>query len=942
MFCMKCGNQLDADARFCPVCGTPVEAPGTGDMHSAPQGNSYGQAQGGAPQGNGRGQAQGSQGMYSAPGYNGIANGAAAPGEKGPQPRKNNAATSPTGQEPKKKNKSVLAIGIAAGCLVAAIAIAVVIIMVGLGGNNNSEKYAQYMEEAQDYLDDLDYAKAEKAFLNAIDAAPKNKEAYVQLANLYEQMGDKTSATKILQDAVENAKLNDTEKEEITQRIVDLGGTINAQGDGSDGQAGDGSDGQAGDGSDNAGGQTDDSGVTPITRPAFVVNTSSEDTSVTPSVGEYTVESDLSNVYNRDQFYLEPGAEQTELLAQNLFYVTSGYGKEFFEIYESNRYSLTPNFVTVDSMMHSYHLYFSYLLKNTERNYIANELTSLSQTMLTQSIAQYEALKGSEWENAALRNVAFFAVGASLQGSDVTYPDEAGSPVAAEIEKIMSASGIADCSLTGTMIDYSQFTPRGYYEGDAQLESYFRAMMWYGQIGFVQTTEDLDRSALLMTLAMNGDAFSKWESIYTVTSFFAGASDDLTYYEYLPAIEAAYGSIPDAAALIGNTQGWESFRALTEAMDPPAINSIPTMDDNDPTTSSTEENKGFRFMGQRFTIDAMIFQQLIYENVQPNSRGDKRMLPDTLDVAAALGSDTAYDILASQGETDYANYTENMEKLRSGFESAPDTLWNASLYSSWLYTLTPLLEEKGEGYPSFMRSTEWSKKNLETFAGSYTELKHDTVLYAKQVMAEMGGGELPQWDDRGYVEPEIDVWKRFANLATQTSEGLKAYGLLSPEDETNLNRLAELANQFVTISEKELANTLLTDEEYDLIRNYGGNLEHFWLEALKDEGDNITSGDFPAAIVTDIATDPNGTCLQVGTGNPSAIYVIFPIDGELHIGVGAVYSFYQFEQPISDRMTDTEWRQMMGISVTDDGTYSYGTAIDQPEWTQSYRYDYRY
>ena len=52
------------------------------------------------------------------------------------------------------------------------------------------------------------------------------------------------------------------------------------------------------------------------------------------------------------------------------------------------------------------------------------------------------------------------------------------------------------------------------------------------------------------------------------------------------------------------------------------------------------------------------------------------------------------------------------------------------------------------------------KKNLETFAGSYTELKHDTVLYAKQVMAEMGGGELPQWDDRGYVEPEVTVWKK--------------------------------------------------------------------------------------------------------------------------------------------------------------------------------------
>lgn len=682
--------------------------------------------------------------------------------------------------------------------------------------------------------------------------------------------------------------------------------------------------------------------VTPLSRPTLVGHGSSTENSVTPSVGSYTVDPDLGNVYNRDQFYIEPGSEQAKLLSDNLFYVTSGYNKEFYEIYETNRYSLAPNFVTVDSMMHTYHLYFSYLMKQTERDHISDTLLSLSQTMLDQSMTQYEALKGTEWENAALRNVAFFAVGASLQNPDVSVDSQLKETVAGELTKIMSASQINESAITGTMLDYSQFKPRGYYEGDTKLESYFRAMMWYGQIGFVQKDEDLDRSALLMTLAMNGEALTQWEAIYTVTSFFAGASDDLTYYEYLPAIEAAYGSTPEVTELAGNTAGWEKFLALTAAMDPPAINSIPTMDDNDPSTKSTDENKGFRFMGQRFTIDAAIFQQLIYENVQPDSHGNKRLLPDTLDVAAALGSDTAYSILKEQGETDYVNYAENMDMLRTNIANAPDTLWTASLYSNWLFTLTPLLEEKGEGYPSFMRSTQWATKNLECFAGSYAELKHDTVLYAKQVMAEMGGGELPQWDDRGYVEPETKVWSRFAQLAKTTAEGLKSYGLLSEAEETNLQRLGEMAQQFLVMSEKELSNTLLTDEEYELIRNYGGNLEHFWLEAFKDEGENITSGDFPAAIVTDIATNPNGSCLEVATGNPSTIYVIVPMDGELHICVGAVYSFYQFEQPLSDRMTDSQWRQLMGISIKDDGTYSYDTAIDQPEWTQSYRYEYSY
>ncbi|MBQ9438821.1 MAG: DUF3160 domain-containing protein [Lachnospiraceae bacterium] len=37
-------------------------------------------------------------------------------------------------------------------------------------------------------------------------------------------------------------------------------------------------------------------------------------------------------------------------------------------------------------------------------------------------------------------------------------------------------------------------------------------------------------------------------------------------------------------------------------------------------------------------------------------------------------------------------------------QDAPDTLWNASLYACWLDTLRPLLEEKGEGYPFFMKN----------------------------------------------------------------------------------------------------------------------------------------------------------------------------------------------------------------------------------------------
>lgn len=671
-------------------------------------------------------------------------------------------------------------------------------------------------------------------------------------------------------------------------------------------------------------------------RPLFLKNTANNSTdSVVPCVEAYTAEPDLSNIDNLERFIsLEEGLK--EKLAQNNFVIAGNFGSEFFNIYEENRYSMIPSFVTVDSLMHTYHLYFSLLLKNTERTYLSDSLTALSEKMLAGSLAQYNQLKGTEWENAAKRNAAFFAVGVSLLGGNVQVEDSIGELVQYELNYINQADCIEESMITGKSEDYTQYIPRGYYEGDQQLEQYFKAMMWYGRMHFSQEQEDMDRSALLMTKALEDDsqAYGMWESIYAVTSFFAGASDDLGVCEYAPVLHKVYGDAATVPDLAGNAEAFEQFHALTATLAAPQINSIPIQDGEDNVIP------GFRFMGQRFTIDASIMQQLIYSHVKENSAGAKRMLPDALDVPAALGSDMALRILEESGATGYAGYSENMEKLRNALSESNDTLWNASLYAGWLNTLRPLLAEKGTGYPVFMQGEEWTKKNLECFAGSFTELKHDTVLYSKQVIAEMGGG-WDEMDDRGYVEPEPLVYARFEALADQTAQGLQAYGMLGADDKENLTRLSQIASQLQTISNKELQEETLTEDEYEFIKTYGGSIEHFWYEAVKDNNtDEIYSQAYPAAVVVDIATDPNGQVLEVATGSPSLMYVIVKVDGKLKIARGSVYSFYQFAWPLEDRLTDSAWREMMGLQADENGEYHYDAPVEKPEWTRSYRYQY--
>ena len=396
-------------------------------------------------------------------------------------------------------------------------------------------------------------------------------------------------------------------------------------------------------------------------RPTFFEQTKEQTERVTPSVERWSVAPDLGNVENTWQFYITPGMQ--EKLVQNGFVVTDSAGNEFFDIYETNRYAMIPNFITVDSLMHTYHLCFDHLLEDVERQYLSEKLRELGIRMADGSRAQYEALSGSEWEEAAKRNMVFFSVGAKLLDDSFLADGAVGAAVSEELSKIERAEGIELSAVTGKEEDYSQYRPRGHYAGDETLERYFKAMMWYGRIHFEQKQEELDRSALLITkaLADDADALRLWKRIYAVTSFFAGTSDDAGVCEYAPVMEAVYGREFAVGELAGKEREFADFHERTAALRAPAVNSRPIWDG--------EENQipGFRFMGQRFSVDAAVMQKLIYSDVGENGAGQKRMLPDVLDVPAALGSDMALSLLEDAGAADFAGYSENMENLRAVF-----------------------------------------------------------------------------------------------------------------------------------------------------------------------------------------------------------------------------------------------------------------------------------
>ena len=652
--------------------------------------------------------------------------------------------------------------------------------------------------------------------------------------------------------------------------------------------------------------------------------------------GGYSLPLDLNTVQGVDTFDLS--TEQLNMLAENGFVVAApdieAGNPEFYHIYEYYRYEEQPVFATTDAVFHVYHLMFDKILRNLEREYFSPALEALTLAMLNTSREQYQSLAGSPLEEPARRNMAFFSVAAQLLEIQDAPPSEVSDLVQAELALIDSHSIPAESPIwfredlpadQRLVEDYSQYVPRGHYTRSEALERYFKAMMWYGRLTFRLRDDFETQRALLITRALkdtnttSGEAAATlWANVFDPVSFLVGKADDPTYNEYGALSEAVFGpdcvlTAYDDAALL------EEFTRQANELPPPQVNSmwVWIWEDKEDAT------RGFRFMGQRFTLDEYIFGQLMWRNV--GTMDNQRSLPKGLDVFGAMGSDEAYALLDEMGEPEYENYDSQMSKVKSEVSALEQDSWTQNLYWSWLYAFQPIIEPKDVRYPAFMQTQAWRHKDLQTALGSWTELKHDTILYAKQVMAEMGGGGMDE-PPHSYVEPNPQAFARLYALAKMTYDGLESRNLLDANSAGNLQNLMDLLSFLTGSAEKELQGEPLSDDDYWRIHYFGGELEALTIAAADAPGEEgrLFLQDQRAALIADVATG-SGAALEEAVGDPTPIYVVLP-DQPWRLAIGAVYTYYEFNVSADQRMTDEAWYEMLDS----------GNNPAQPAWTDSF------
>jgi len=657
----------------------------------------------------------------------------------------------------------------------------------------------------------------------------------------------------------------------------------------------------------------------------------------TPKVEPYEVQRDLGNVANLRLFSeMLRNDHKRRLVTKDFVVVPSDY-KQMEFIYELNNYpdEHLPSFVTTDSILHTFHIFFDYCLRVMEVSTLYERAETLAKGLL-QGVAEQYAKRdtGEAYREALLNNFAYCLVPVRLlEISDadhgVTIPEEVVQLAQRELDLIGKHAGWAVSPTAGFKVDYSQFIVRGHYTRSDKLKRYFKTLMWYGLVPIaLRNVRDefaprqARQAALLAQLVLHGHIGDEpigkvWEDLYEPTAFLVGFADDNTPDDYGKVMPGLFGEPLDPKKLepVSNLEALAD--QVLELRPPQIVAASVTGDRQFPGIPQ------FRLMGQRYILDSYVFQQMVIPFVRgrPDTK-TIRTFPMGLDAMSALGSARAYEIADTVYKQPlFEKYDQQMDKLREKIGAFDDARWSSNVYYGWLHALRYLLEPKQEGYPGFMAGEAWLDKQLNAALGSWAELRHDTILYAKQsVVAECGGegGEKePPPPPKGYVEPEVLTYWRLGLLARQLRDGLKARELLADEAlENTFDELISLLKFLQDVSIKELHAAPLTAEEYRQIEFYGDTLARLNLYSKRGAaGDEITSmTDKDMAVIADVHTGLIGIedfALEEGVGHANEIYAIYPCEGKLLIGRGATFSYYEFTVPVAKRMTDEQWQDKL-------------------------------
>ena len=402
-----------------------------------------------------------------------------------------------------------------------------------------------------------------------------------------------------------------------------------------------------------------------------------------------------------------------------------------------------------------------------------------------------------------------------------------------------------------------------------------------------------------------------------IISFMVGESDNLTPQEFTTVIQGQ--NLDNANELLDDTI-YDNYIAAMKASNGAEQKILSQFMMMDPFSSEPGELPiSFRLMGQRFIVDSYIFSNLVFDRIIYQGEKVWRPMPDPLDALFVLGNDDALPLL--QDELNQYHYAAQLDALRYLVDAYDSEFWDESLYNVWLQAIRTLNPpDNKDALPVFMKTAAWHQNKMNTQLASWSQLRHDNLLYAKQSYTGGTSCSFPY----SFIEPIPIFYSRIAQFA----ETAEAYFSQFSNDmyemyfiKSYFPKLKAVMNKLEILAQKELNGEAFDSDEVEwlkemLFEGAGSGAPPFsgWYSDLYYHPDDAAFSNY---VVADVHTQPTeydgtvvGRVLHVGTGKINL--GIFMIENSSSAGkpmayVGPMMSYYEKITRNFERLTDEEW-----------------------------------
>lgn len=671
----------------------------------------------------------------------------------------------------------------------------------------------------------------------------------------------------------------------------------------------------------------------------------------------------LDGYYNFSEFEKSLIQDHGFMVSERLKRIS--FGESLLEIFNQD----FPVFVSTDAILHAFHISYDRILTDMEVGLLEDRLTELLWN-LRNSMNQLHNNYGSNPEMITmLKDVDVYVTVPLLLLEENVQPYYSENNLM--IDSILNwidneQGGISSTIFSSTcrVMDWSQFKPRGHYvynpSTQINLEGYFRAMMWLGRIELYliapsshpvqcsnQKFQDIQRQAidafLIDELFDIANAKPIYEEMENILKFFVGESDNVTL-DNLDYLKQAI-SLNSPTELLDSLKMVEFQDTLKNQAFAYQLILSQILFSNPMSPDTILPASAFMMFGQRFVIDSYVTGSVVYDRIKYFGVKICRLFPSTLDVLFSIGNSASAQLLID--ELNVFHYSTNLAALRYLIDHYDQNFWESSIYNYWLNSIRKLNPpEDRSTFPEFMKTAAFWQQKMNTQLASWTELRHDNLLYAKQSYT---GGTICSYP-YSFVEPFPEF---YSTLNDYSNEALNYFTSLNFPDPAIKNKIIYyfgrckgITDTLKIICEKELAGIPFNSGEQAFLAGMiyqtgqsGVSLDGWYPNLFYDDVfrgewgyEGLMESDH---IVADIHTTPTncsggsiGAISHVGTGNINlGVFITENHLGELTAFVGPVMSYYEYRTTNFLRLTDDEWEN------------TYLQSALRPEWVNIYLAD---